>query len=125
MLEHLEGVVLAVNDADAASKTFEAIFDTKNTWTQPLSMLGADVTFLACGTDVIALAQPNGAGPIRDHIDNKGEGIVGVAFSAPDNDAMAEQIRSKGVDVSSESNMHLLDPAKTHGLLTMLFPHHD
>lgn len=125
MLEKLDGVILAVRDADAAAKTFEALFDTKPTWTEDLAILGAKVTFLAAGTDVICLAVPTGPGPIADQIERRGEGIVGVAFASTDNEALAAHIGSRGVDVSAEKSMLLLDPAKTHGLLTMVFPHYE
>lgn len=122
MLEKLDRVVLAVRDAGAASKTFEAIFDTKVERTEPSSALGADVTLLQCGTDHIALAVPTGGGPIADHLDQWGEGIVGVAFAAKDLDAVRKQIEGSGVPVIDDDGALLLDPAKTHGLLTYVVP---
>ena len=69
MLEKLDGVLLAVRDADAAAKTFEALFDTKVAERVPSPSLGADLTILACGTNLIALAVPTGPGPVADHIE--------------------------------------------------------
>jgi catechol 2,3-dioxygenase-like lactoylglutathione lyase family enzyme len=122
MLEKLDGVILAVRDADAAAQTFATIFGAEKGPTYSNEMLGADLTMLWCGTDVIALAVPNGDGPIKDHLDRWNEGIVGVAFAAKDPGAIADHIRGKGVDVTEEHFTYLLDPAKTHGLLTLITP---
>ncbi len=121
MLEKLDGVILAVRDADEAAKTFNAIFGTQVIGTEQHGGLGADLTLLACGTDAIRLAVPTESGPIADHLDRWGEGIVGVVFAADDPEAVLARAASKGV----ESNDGLLDPARTHGLLTMVVPNAD
>jgi catechol 2,3-dioxygenase-like lactoylglutathione lyase family enzyme len=119
MLEKLDGVLLAVRDADVAAKTFEAIFDTKVIDKRTSRALNADVTDLGCGVDRIGLAVPNGPGPIADHLDRWGEGIVGVAFATKDVRALKDRIASKGIGVSDgEHESFLIDPASTHGLLT-------
>jgi catechol 2,3-dioxygenase-like lactoylglutathione lyase family enzyme len=118
MLERLDGVILAVRDADAAAKTFDTIFGTEVAGTKTHTGLGADLTLLACGTDAIRLAVPNGPGPIADHLDRWDEGIVGVVFAADDVAGVLERAASKGVGNSDG----LLDPAKTHGLLTLIVP---
>jgi catechol 2,3-dioxygenase-like lactoylglutathione lyase family enzyme len=118
MLEKLDGVILAVRDARAAAQTFGAIFGTEVIGTEQHAGLGADITLLGCGTDAIRLAVPNGPGRVADHIEERGEGIVGVVFAADDPNAMIEHIESKGVSTDNG----LLDPSKTHGLLTMIVP---
>jgi catechol 2,3-dioxygenase-like lactoylglutathione lyase family enzyme len=121
-LEKLDGVVLAVRDAEVAAETFEALFDTKVLGTEKSDALNAGLTELACGVDIIRLAVPMGPGPIHDHLDRWGEGIVGSVFAAADPAAVADRVKSKGVDVMTDHVLTLLDPERTHGLLTMLVP---
>jgi hypothetical protein len=118
MLEKLDGVMLAVRDADVAAERFGALFDTKVLGTEKSDALNAGLTELACGVDIIRLAVPLGPGPIDDHLDRWGEGIVGSVFAAKDPEAVAERVQSKGVDVTTDNILTLLDPEKTHGLLT-------
>ena len=123
MLERLDGVLLAVRDADAAAKTFETIFDTKVIGSVTANAINATITDLACGVDRIGLAVPNGPGPIADHLDRWGEGIVGVAFATNDPAALKDRIASKGVGVpDGDHSTFLIDPASTHGLMTWVVP---
>jgi catechol 2,3-dioxygenase-like lactoylglutathione lyase family enzyme len=123
MLEQVDGVILAVHDADAAAATFGALFGAERDRTERSEALGADVTLLRLGTDHIVLAAPTSDGPIADHIMKWGEGIVGVAFSAKDPAAVVANVESKGVSVTDDDGAWLIDPASTHGLLTLLVPH--
>lgn len=125
MLENLTAVVLAVRDADAASKTFEAIFGAKRGETVHLDNLGADVTVLNCGTDLIGLAVPTGPGPVATHLEAWGEGIVGVVFGTKDVDALHERFTNKGIGFDVSGDVTLIDPARTHGLLTMVEPYEE
>ena len=125
MLRNVAGVVIAVNDASVASDTFENLFDTRVNGDAPFAPLGAHLTFLRCGADLICLAQPTGPGPIQDHLDAWGEGICGVAFAANDIDAVIARIESKGISVARDADAGLIDPAATHGLLTLISPHHE
>lgn len=121
MLEKLDGVILAVRDADGAAKTFEALFGTTLAGKTHSDLLDADVTSLACGTDLIRLATPTGPGPLADRIDAFGEGIVGVVFATKDLPGLVAHIESNGVDVrQGDPDAALIDPARTHGLITMV-----
>jgi catechol 2,3-dioxygenase-like lactoylglutathione lyase family enzyme len=122
MLEKLDGVMLAVRDAEVAANTFEKLFATEVLGTEKSDALNAGLTELACGVDIIRLAVPMGPGPIHDHIDRWGEGIVGSVFAAHDPAGVAERVKSKGVEVMVDDVLTLLDPEKTHGLLTMVVP---
>ncbi len=122
MLEKVDGVILAVHDANAAAETFAALFDAKKEMVEHSNALGADVTFLRLGTDHILLAVPTADGLIADHITTWGEGIVGVAFAAKDPAAVAKHVESRGVSVTDDDGAWLIDPSRTHGLLTLLVP---
>ncbi|MEX2393524.1 MAG: VOC family protein [Actinomycetota bacterium] len=126
MLTKFNGVLLAVNNADAAAQTFGAIFGTEVVNKVSSPTLNADVTALGCGVDLIGLAEPTGPGAIKDHIDRWGEGIVGVSFAATDVEAARQHVESRGVKtIEDVPGVFLLDPAATHGLLTFVVPHVD
>lgn len=116
MLERVDGVILAVRDAEAAARTFASLFGTEVIGTEHHDGLGADLTLLACGTDAIRLAVPTSPGPVAERVERFGEGIVGVVFAADDPDAVAAHAETAGVGMSAG----LLDPSLTHGLLTMV-----
>jgi len=122
MLEKLDGVVLAVRDAEVAASTFETLFATEVLGTEKSDALNAGLTELACGVDIIRLAVPMGPGPIHDHIDRWGEGIIGSVFAAHDTAAVVDRLHDKGVDTMTDNILTLLDPERTHGLLTMIVP---
>jgi catechol 2,3-dioxygenase-like lactoylglutathione lyase family enzyme len=119
VLTKLDGVLLAVRDAGAASETFARLFGAEVTDKVTANAINAEVTDLAFGSDRIGLAVPTGPGPIADHLDRWGEGIVGVAFATQDVQGLKDRIAGKGVSVDHS----LIDPAATHGLMTWIVPH--
>lgn len=125
MLEQLDGVVLAVRDAEAAAGTYEKLFGAAVLGSERSDVLGAEVTRLHAGTSVIRLAAPTGPGPAADALERWGEGLFGVVFRAPKLDELVEHIRGEGLSVTEDGDLRLLDPARTHGLATMLVPSTD
>ena len=123
MLESLGGVILAVCDGDAATATFGSLFDTQPVGTQHSDLLGADLTFLACGTNVIAVAAPTGAGATADHLERWGEGLLAAVFETKDAPALAQRLSSKGLGYREENDVLHLDPSKTFGLRMIVAPH--
>lgn len=126
MLTKLDGVLLAVRDADAATETYRSIFGAEVIGRTVAPVLGAEVTDLGVGPDRIGLAVPTGPGPVREHIDRWGEGLIGVAFATQDVDALKARIEPKAaVTRVGSKGSFLIDPAATHGLITFVVPHVD
>jgi hypothetical protein len=124
MLTKVDGVLLAVRDADAAAATFGTIFGGEVIGRGAAPPLGADVTDVGVGRDRIGLAVPTGPGIVQDHLDKWGEGIFGVAFATDDVPALRDRIKSKGVAVTpDDAKLFMIDPAQTHGLVTWVMPH--
>lgn len=123
MLESLGGVILAVRDADVATKTFGALFDAQPIGTQHSDVLGADLTFLACGTKVVTVAAASGAGPTADHLEQWGEGLIAAVFETKDVAALGQRLASKSVGYVDENDVLHLDLAKTFGLRMIVAPH--
>ncbi|MEX0874444.1 MAG: VOC family protein [Actinomycetota bacterium] len=122
MIETMNGVILAVRDAAAAAKTYEAIFGTEIAREQHSDLIGADVTSLSCGTDLIRLAVPTGPGPVADYVDRWGEGLYGAVFTTKDVGALGKHLATQGVGFTEEHDHLLLDPGKTFGLNTFVGP---
>lgn len=123
MLEGVDGVVLAVRDAEAATGRFEALFDAKFDELRESKIMGARVATLRCGTDALRLAEPTGPGPVADHLERWGEGIIGVVFSTRDLGRLADHLDSSGVTTTREKGAFHIDASQTHGLHTIIVRH--
>ena len=124
MLSKLDGVLLAVRNADEAAKTFGTIFGAEVIGESVSDGIGARIIDVGVGVDRIGLAEPTGAGTISDHLETWGEGLIGVAFAAPDVGAIQRQVESKGVTTrGGVQTGFLIDPTATHGLMTFVVPH--
>ena len=123
MIETMDGVILAVRDAAAAAKTYEAILGTEIFRERHSDLLNANITSLACGTDLIRLAQPSGPGPVAEYVDQWGEGLFGAVFTTKDTGGLAKHLDSKGIGTQEEHGFLFLDPAKTFGLRTFVGPY--
>lgn len=122
MLETVDGVILAVRNAEQAIARFEELFDARYDHDGDSKELGARVVAIRVGTDAIRLAQPIGDGPIRDHVDKWGEGIVGVVFSARDVDAVAVTLKSNGLEPATDGTAAYIPAEQMHGLHTIVVP---
>jgi catechol 2,3-dioxygenase-like lactoylglutathione lyase family enzyme len=125
MLEQLEGVVLAVNDADAAATTFEQIFGATFDGSTDSDVWKARIAILRCGTDLIRLAEPRGPGAVHEHIDKWGEGLFAAVFSSTQQDAVAKRLDDKTIGNIEEGGLIYVDPSRTFGLRTVISPHTD
>lgn len=123
MLETVDGVLLAVRDAEAATERFQALFDARFDDVRESSTLGARVVSLRCGTDALRLAQPTLPGPVADHVERWGEGIIGVVFAARDVDALFGHLASNGLTAIPENGSVHIDGSLTHGLHTIVVPY--
>src|SRR4051812_28692863 len=120
MLEQLEGVVLAVRDAEAAIKTFEAIFDAKFLGETESEVWKAKIAVMGAGTDLIRLAEPSGPGPLQDYLDQWGEGLFAAVFASKDPDAIEQRLTSKSISNVSENGLIHVDQSRTFGLRTAI-----
>lgn len=125
MLKTMGGVVLAVRDIEAAKKTFEALFDTKEFASQHSDFYNADITLLLCGTDFIGLASPTGDGAVAEDLDKWGEGLFAAIFTTDDVAAIADRAKERNVGFVEEGGVLNLDPAATFGLRMLVAPYED
>ncbi len=125
MLEQLEGVVLAVRDAEAAVKTFEQIFDAKFLGSNESEIWKARIAEVGVGTDIVRLAEPSGPGAVQEHIDRWGEGLFAAVFSSKEPKAVADRLTGKKISNVEENGLVFVDPSRTFGLRTLVSKHAD
>jgi len=120
MLEQLEGVVLAVRDAEAATKTFEDIFGAKFVDSSDSDVWNARIAILACGTDLIRLAEPRGPGAVQEYLDRWDEGLFAAVFASKDPEEIAQRLDSRSISNVTEQGLTYVDPSRTFGLRTLV-----
>jgi hypothetical protein len=124
-LETVDGVILAVRNAEQAIARFEELFDARYDHDGDSKELGARVVGIRVGTDMIRLAQPTADGPIRDHVEKWGEGIVGVYFSSKDVGGVIDSMRAAGLDPLTDGTVAGLLAPQMHGLHVVVVPHEE
>jgi catechol 2,3-dioxygenase-like lactoylglutathione lyase family enzyme len=123
MLERVDGVVLAVHDPEAAARTYEALFGAHlGGGREPSATLGADLWPLRIGTDLMRLARPTGAGPVADHLQRWGEGLLAAVVSASDIDGIVGRLVERGAAPDIEDTLVHVEPTSIHGLRTIVVP---
>lgn len=123
MLKALGGVILAVRDSNEAAETFGSLFGATATGTQHSNALGADIAFVAVGTDLIGLAQPAGEGAVEQQLDQSGEGLLAAVFSTEDLAGVAQRLTEMGVGFVADNDVLHVDPSRTFGLRLIIAPH--
>jgi hypothetical protein len=100
MIVRMGNLVHAVKSLDAALAMYEKVFRVKPThrWELPDADINAGwVPFGDRGIQVVEARSPNSY--VAKAIEERGEGIVSVVIMTDDTPAMAESLKSKGVDV--------------------------
>lgn len=116
MLEHVDRVQLAVRDSAAATETFMDIFGGAKVKDEDLRCLGARRSVVHAGTSEFELLEPAGDGPVRDFVEQWGEGLFAAGFSTNDVQALASRLSAKGVEYTDEGGQLFIAPDQTPGL---------
>jgi catechol 2,3-dioxygenase-like lactoylglutathione lyase family enzyme len=122
----IRAVWIAVKDLDAAAKAYEAVgLPTGRQVRVP--QLGADGREIGAGQGAIVLLRSNdGKGPLASHLQQHGEGVVGISIEARDLDAARSILRAaSGEALNGYDSLYgraiLIEPALTHGVWIELF----
>jgi hypothetical protein len=116
MLEHVDRMQLAVRDRDAAARTFVDAFGAAVIGDDAVTPLGAKRRTVHAGTSEFELLEPDGAGPVRDYLEQWGEGLFAAGFSTNDVAALAARLSSKGVAFTDHGEQLFIEPDQTPGL---------
>jgi catechol 2,3-dioxygenase-like lactoylglutathione lyase family enzyme len=103
MLISLDHALLAVRDLGAAAERTAALLGRAASWRGVHPGAGSANALFRLDDTYLELLAPAGKGALGDAItralEERGEGLVGLAFGTPDADACAAQWRGKGLPV--------------------------
>jgi methylmalonyl-CoA epimerase len=123
-ITNLDHVVVAVNDLDAATKTWQANFGLPLERSGKAEALGINQAILPIGSAFIELISPlSDAGPVADALKDKGEGLYLISLAVDDLDATLADLREKGVRVNDPpagSRVTFISPRAANGVLVQL-----
>ncbi|HET8944951.1 MAG TPA: VOC family protein [Dehalococcoidia bacterium] len=125
MLQRVDRVQLAVRDRREAARTFDAVLGARRDREDRLSVYNATRTVVQAGHSEFELLQPEGDGPVSEHLERWGEGIFAAGFSTGDLTALAAQLDSSGVRFVEEGGQLFIGPDQTRGMRTVISPERD
>lgn len=115
MLECIDRVQLAVSDRRALAAAFARLLDAAVTSEDAVAPLAARRTTLAAGQALLELLEPDGAGPVADHLATAGPGIFAAGAASADLGALAHRLIAARVDFAEADGQLFLAPAATGG----------
>jgi hypothetical protein len=115
MLAAVDRIQLAVPDRRAAAAPFARLLDAAVTAEDALAPLAARRTTLTAGRAAIELLEPDGAGPVADHLAAAGPGLFAAGFAVSDLAALRHRLIERRVDFAEADGQLLLGPEATGG----------
>ncbi len=122
MLERVDRVQLAVRDRHAAAKTFTDLLGARPARDADSAYLGARRTVLALGESELELCEPAGAGPVREHLERWGEGLVTAGCAVQDMTDLHARLAEEGAEFSEDGGQTYLEPSQTAGMRVVFTP---
>jgi hypothetical protein len=116
MLAAVDRIQLAVTDRRKAAVPFTRLLDAAFTSEDAIAPLGARRTTLAVGHAAIELLEPDGSGPVADHLATAGPGLFAAGFVADDLDALRHHLISRRTDFAEADGQLFLAPEATGGM---------
>ena len=115
MLAGVDRIQLAVADRRAATLPFVRLLDATISAEDAIATLAARRTTLVVGHAAIELLEPDGAGPVADHLATVGPGLFAAGFAAPDLEALRRRLIARRTDFAEAGGQLILAPAATGG----------
>lgn len=128
-ITNLDHVVVAVNDIEAATKTWQENFGLSLERTGENQGMGIKQSILPLGSAYIELISPLGdGGPVAEALKNKGEGLYLISLAVDDMQATLAELREKGVRVNDPpagGAVTFISPRAANGVLVQLVERKD
>ena len=103
-MQKIEHIGIAVSNIEEASKTYEALLNSKVYKTETVASEGVITAFLKTGPNKIELlAAAHADSPIAKFIAKKGEGIHHIAFAVDDIKAEVKRLKDQGFHIINET----------------------
>ncbi|MCC6848851.1 MAG: hypothetical protein IT294_10150 [Deltaproteobacteria bacterium] len=113
MLSRIDRVQVAVADRRTAALPFVRLLDAAVAGEDAVAPLAARRTTLAAGRAVVELLEPDGAGPVADHLATAGPGLFAAGVATHDLDALRHRFIDRRVDFADTDRQVFLAPAAT------------
>lgn len=113
MLARVDRVQVAVTNRRAAAVPFARLLDAIVTSEDAVAPLAARRTTLAAGHAAIELLEPDGAGPVADHLASAGPGLFAAGFATADLDALRHRLVARRADFAEADGQLFLAPRAT------------
>jgi len=120
MLQRVDRMQLAVRDREAAAGTFAAVLGARKDREDHLRIYNAARTVVQAGESEFELLQPEGDGPVAEHLDRWGEGIFSAGFSTDDLSRLTAQLETNGIRFTEEAGQVFVGPDQTRGMRTVI-----
>lgn len=96
-MKKIEHIGIAVNDLEAANKTYSVLLGTEAYKTETVESEGVSTSFFKTGESKIELlAATNPESPIAKFLEKRGEGIHHIAFAVDDIDTEISRLETEG-----------------------------
>lgn len=129
LAKKIDHVAIAVQDLDAAVKTFTGNFGFPVARSGEVPALHIRRAFLAVGDAALELFQPSGAeNPGAKFLAERGEGLYLLSLEVDDLAAAAAALQEQGVRVRTQAmegglKLGFISPKAAHGVLLQLIEH--
>lgn len=124
--KRIDHVVIAVQDLEAASATYQDNFGLTKVGGGDVPALGIRNAFLQIGDAQIELVTPlSEQGPVADFLAKQGGGMYLLSLEVDDLDAAVAELQEKGARVNvtqggAGQRLAFVSPKATHGVLLQL-----
>lgn len=122
MLTHVDRMLLAVRDREAAADTFHRILGAERVREDTSRLLGARRTVVQAGISQFELLEPAGEGLVASYLERWDEGILAVGFSTADLSALGSRLSRQGTSFSEEDGRLWVASDQTPGMNVVLSP---
>jgi catechol 2,3-dioxygenase-like lactoylglutathione lyase family enzyme len=141
MLDTLDHVIVAVRDLDAATASYSRLLGREPSWRGSHPKVGTANALFRLERSYLELMSPGTSGEggwLAGHLDDRGEGLMGIVFGTADAEACAKALRERGLrasdpiddegrDERSGAERHwrrvMIPPDQTRGLLLFAIEH--
>ena len=104
-LKSIDHIIVCVRDLEAATRQYETLLGRSVSLTGTHPDYGTANALFKLRNTNIELLSPTGNSrftqSLRRHLDNKGEGLFGIALGTDDADATAAELQAKGLNASA------------------------